>query len=113
MIEWEASLSVDLDGQRCLTVQTEARGVVVRFESADAFRRAIRTLRRASVPSGRALPPALQRVLTSQRAVLCVGEEEVAEILPGEPPSLAVRLLGLDIPGLRLRGGRLARLLLG
>jgi hypothetical protein len=115
MIELEANLSVDLGGEPCLTARTVAGRLVVSFVSPAAFRRAVKAARQAAVPSGSPslLPPVIRDALLSQRLGLRVGEEEVAEIVPGEPTSLAARLAGLDIPGLRVRGMRLARLLLG
>ena len=113
MLRIEASLTVELDGQPCLEVRTEPDRLVLSFVSAPAFRRALRVFRQTPALPKVSLPARLRDALESQRVLLRVGQEEVAEIVPGEPTSLAARLAGLRIPGLRLRGGSLVRLLLG
>jgi len=58
------------------------------------------------------MPAPVREMLLSQRVVVRVGGEKVAEIVPGEPTSLAARLAGVRVPGLRLHGSSLLRLLL-
>jgi len=45
MLQIEASLTVELDGQPCLEVRTEPDRLVLSFVSAPAFRAALRVFR--------------------------------------------------------------------
>jgi hypothetical protein len=113
MLQIEASLSVELDGQPCAEIRTEAEQWIVVFESPAALRRALKSL--ASLPAaleGIAVPERLRESLHPRAVTLRVGEEVIGEIIPGEPASLLARMAGLRIPGLRLRSGRLVRALL-
>ena len=113
MLQIEASLSVELDGQPCVEVRTDAERWTVSFSSPAAFRRALRCLR--NVPAGMAgvtVRESIRDALHPRAVSLRVGEEVIGEIVPGEPTSLLARMAGLRIPGLRLRSGRLVRALL-
>jgi len=111
MLQFEASLSFALDGEPCLAIEAQADRWVVTFVSATAFRRTLQRIRETAVPGDTAMPEPVRKILLSQRVVVRVGGEEVAEIVPGEPTSLAARLAGVRVPGLRLRGSGLLRLL--
>jgi hypothetical protein len=112
VLEAEATLSASLGGQPCLRIGTADETWIVRFESTEAFRRALPTLRSHALRQLFQSLPFARCSVRPSRARILVGDETIAEIIPGKATSKLAQLARLQIPGLQLKSSRILRLLL-